>query len=354
MPGETRAMSDQDRKPTIFDVARLSGASTKTVSRVINNERYVREETRERVRKAVAELGFQPNIQARTLAGDRSFLVGHFFGDKAGVYTLDIQIGLLERCRDSSYHLLIEEIDYTSPQVGRRVSAIVNQLRLDGVILTAPMTDHPDVLAELHQARVPFVRITPEQEMPEVPSVRMDERLAAATLVRHLLAQGHRRIGLIRGRTNHIATDLRQSGYEDALAEAGLRPDPALIAQGDFTFDSGLAPARQLLSLAERPTAIFAMNDEMAASVLAVAHDRGLTLPDELSVVGFDDVPLARMVWPPLTTARQPVETLARTAADILLSRLINRRATSWPDPVPHPVLPHDILYRKSVAPTRG
>lgn len=349
-------MTADDRKPTIIDVARLAGASFKTVSRVINNERYVREETRARVQKAVAELGFQPNIQARTLAGDRSYLIGHIYGDKGGLYTLDIQVGLLDRCRESGYHLLIEEIDYTSPHVEKRVSAIVNQLRLDGVILTAPVTDHPAVLGVLDRVRIPYVRITPEREIEHVPSVRIDEQAASRTLVQHLLSLGHRRIGLIRGLPNHTATELRQSGYCAALAQAGLPVDPQLIQRGAFTFASAREPARALLSLADPPTAIFAMNDEMAAGALGMAHEMGLSLPEDLSVVGFDDMSLARMVWPPLTTVRQPVEELARTAVDILFARLAGKRdqGDAWPSPVPHPILPHEITYRMSAVARRG
>lgn len=349
-----------ERKPTIIDVARLAGASFKTVSRVINNEPHVRAETRARVLQAVADLGFQPNIQARTLAGDRSFLIAHIYGDKGGFYTLDIQVGLLDRCREAGYHLLIEEIDYTSPHVEQRVGAIVNQLRLDGVVLTAPVTDHPVVLGVLDRMAVPYVRITPEREIPEVPSVRIDERAASRTLVERLLALGHRRIGLIRGQANHTATELRQGGYCDALAAASLPIDPQLIQRGGFTFASGRDPARALLSLPDPPTALFAMNDEMAAGALSIAHEMGLVLPDELSVVGFDDMMVAQMVWPPLTTVRQPVGEMARRAADILFARLAMPRTggrrgprAGWPAPVPHAILPYELVERQSAVPPR-
>ncbi|ASG23351.1 MULTISPECIES: LacI family DNA-binding transcriptional regulator [Nitrospirillum] len=343
-------MAGPDRKPTIIDVARLAGASIKTVSRVINKERYVSPDMQERIEKAVAELGYQPNMMARSLASERSNLIGHLYGDAGGPYTLEIQVGLLNRCRAHGYHLMIEEIDYRSPNVEQRASAIVNQMRLDGVVLTAPVTDNPIVLRILEEAGVPYVRVTPQQESETSPSVRIDERQAAYTLTQHLLALGHRRIGFIKGKANHTATILRYTGYCEALTDAGVTVDPVLVEQGEFTYASAVACARRLLDQPHRPTAIFASNDEMAAAVVAEAHNRGFSLPANLSVVGFDDTPLAEMMWPPLTTVRQPVREMAETAADILIGLLSQRGKVDWPKPVPHQVLAHTILLRQSTA----
>lgn len=340
-----------ERKPTIIDVAQAAGASIKTVSRVMNNERYVSAETRERVMKAMADLKFQPNRSAQSLKGDRSYLIAHIYGDPGGPYTGEIQMGLLNRCREQGYHLLIEEIDYNAEDVHERVSKLVNQLSLDGVVLTAPVTDNDDVLAVLRAADVDYVRVTPAVENAESSSVRIDERAAAADITLHLLAFGHRRIGFIKGRPNHAGTDLRYGGYCDALREYGLEPDPEIVEQGGFTYRSALAPARRLLSLDNPPTAIFASNDEMAAGVLSVAHDRGLSLPTDLSVVGFDDIQLSEMVWPPLTTVRQPIQEMADAAAEMLIEALTHRRQPDGPKPVTHRVLPHHVVIRRSTAP---
>ncbi len=342
-----------DRKPTITDVAKLAGVSIKTVSRVINGERYVTPDMQERVRKAVTELGFQPNLSARSLAGDRSWLIGHLYGDPSGTYTAEVQAGLLNRCREYGYHLLIEEIDYHSPDVEQRSSALINQLRPDGVVLTAPVTDNPIVLGVLAAAHVPYVRITPEQENDASPSVRIDERQAAIKLTQHLLSLGHRRIGFIKGSPNHAATELRFSGFSAAMAEVGLAIEPDLVEKGRFSYASAVPCARRLLARPDRPSAIFASNDEMAAAVIAVGHEFGIATPEELSVVGFDDTPMAQMLWPALTTVRHPVSEMGEAAADMLFAMFARKGQdiSAEPPPTPHRVLPYEIIIRQSTGP---
>ncbi|MDE1149875.1 MAG: LacI family DNA-binding transcriptional regulator [Azospirillaceae bacterium] len=342
-------MGADARKPTIIDVARQSGVSIKTVSRVLNGEPYVNRATLDRVTQAIKDLGYQPNMSARTLAGKRSYLLAHLYGDPAGPYTMEIQAGLLNRCRALGYHLLIEEIDYRGDDVEQRVRAVLDWLRPDGVVLTAPITDNPAVLSVLAGKSVPVVRVTPEPGGEVSSSVWIDERQAAAAMTRHLLALGHRRIGLIKGPGNHAATDRRHQGYHDALAEVGIAEDPALVEQGAFTFPSALPCADRLLGLSDRPTAIFACNDEMAAGVIVAAQARGLKLPDDLSVAGFDDCPIASMTWPALTTVRQPMKQLGEEAADLLIARLTERRNNGA---VPHRLVPHEMVVRASTAPT--
>lgn len=343
-----------DKRPTIIDVAERAGVSIKTVSRVINNERHVSTETRTRVRKAVADLGFEANEQARGMRSqkeERSHVVAQLYGDHGGPYTADIQIGLLSRCRYFGYHLVIEELDYRSPDVERHTRDLLRRLKIDGAVLTAPLTDNPIIQGVLNEAGVPYVRVTPLVESRHLPSVRSDEKRAAYQLTQHLIALGHRRIGFIRGLENHAATHLRYAGFEQAMGEAGLAIDPALIEDGEFRYFAALPCANRLLSHADRPTAIFASNDEMAAAVIKVAHERDLRLPDELSVVGFDDVPTAEMLWPPLTTVRQPVVKLGAAAGDLLFARLSPQGFGEWPNAMTHPVLQHDIVLRGSTAP---
>jgi LacI family transcriptional regulator len=157
----------------------------------------------------------------------------------------------------------------------------------------------------------------------------------------HLINAGHRRIGFIKGHPNHMASDDRLFGYRRALDRAGISFDPVLVADGEFDFESGVRAGNHFLDLPDRPTAIFAANDDMAAGVLAVAHDRNIDLPGELSVAGFDDTTLARTVWPPLTTIHQPMAELARTAAEILIAG----------GDITHRRLPHQLIERASVAP---
>jgi len=345
------------RKPTIVDVAERAGVSIKTVSRVINNEPHVSEATRTRVECVVSELGFEVNASARGMRAPntgRSFVIAQLYGDPGGSYTSNIQLGLLDRCRYFSFHLLIEELDYQSPDVERRARDLVRRLKLDGAVLTAPLTDNEIVMGVLDEAGVPYVRITPLHDSSEIPSVRSDEKRAAYQLTQHLLALGHRRIGFIKGLLNHAATHLRYSGFEQAMTEAGVEIDPSLIEEGEFRYFAAIPCAHRLLAHKDRPSAIFASNDEMAAAVIRVGHELGLNLPEDLSIVGFDDTPMAEKLWPSLTTARQPVAGLGAAAGDMLFTRLLPASPTSWPSPAPQQILPHDIVLRGSTAPWHG
>ncbi len=343
-----------EKKPTIIDVAERAGVSIKTVSRVINNERHVSAETRTRVRKAVADLGFEANESARGMRSqsqERSFVIAQLYGDPGGPYTSDIQMGLIARCRYFGYHLVIEELDYRSPDFERRARALLRRLRLDGAVLTAPLTDNEVIQTVLREAGVPFVRVTPLTESRQIPSVRIDEQRAAYQLTQHLLALGHRRIGFLKGLPNHAGTHLRYGGFEQAMTEAGVAIDPDLVEHGEFRYFPAIHCANRLLSRVAPPSAIFASNDEMAAAVIKVAHERDFRLPDDLSVVGFDDIPAAEMLWPSLTTVRQPVMKMAAAAGDLLFARLSAAGGGQWPSPVPHLVLQHDIVLRGSTAP---
>ncbi|MDV6330873.1 LacI family DNA-binding transcriptional regulator [Asticcacaulis sp. 201] len=348
------------RKPTIIDVASRAGVSIKTVSRVINNERHVSADMRARVRAAVAELGFEVNESARGMRSqtpDKSYVVAQLYGDPGGAYTSDIQIGLLSRCHYFGYHLVVEELDYQSPDIERRTKDLVRRLKLDGAVLTAPLTDNEVVLGVLDEAGVPYVRVAPVTEARHLPSVRIDEKRAAYQLTQHLIAFGHTRIGFIRGLPGHSATLLRWEGFEQAMSEAGLAIDESLIEDGGFRYFSALPSAHNLLERPDRPTAIFASNDEMAAAVISVAHELGLTLPDDCSVVGFDDIATSEMLWPSLTTVRQPVTRLGAAAGDLLFTRLSplssSPDSVEWPNPAPHVVLQHDVVLRASTAPLR-
>jgi len=344
-------MKAGESKATITDVARLADVSMKTVSRVINKEPNVSAALRERVMQAAAQLGYQPSVSARSLAGVRSFLIGFLFGDPGGDYTHRVEVGLLNRCREAGYHLMIEQIDAAAADVAERTSALVAQLRLDGVVLTAPITDHRDVLRVLDAARVPYVRIAPDIDSDVSPQVRIDDFRAARELTEHLLGLGHRRIGFIKGDPWHAAARLRFEGFADALRGHGVALDPQLVEQGSFSYASGLDCARRLLGRADPPTAVVASNDDMAAAVIAVAHAMRLAVPERLSVVGFDDAPIAEVVWPALTTVRQPIGLMAAAAADLLLELAASRNGPHWPQPMPRRQLDYQLMVRQSTAP---
>ena len=336
---------------TIQEVADLAKVSPKTVSRVINKEPGVHVDTQQRVLQAIEQLDYRPNFNARSLASDRSFLIG-LFCDKPGDYLSDFQTGAVERCRESGYHLMVEPWDSSSAEIGQEVTTLLRQLRLDGVILLPPLSDHPVILGKLAEARAPAVRIAPMHDDLHSPSVRIDDYAAARQMTIHLRSLGHRRIGFILGRPGHGATEQRYRGFIDEMMAQDMPIDPALVLTGNFLFADGVACAEQMLDMADPPSAIFASNDDTAAAAISVAQKRGLHLPGQLSVAGFDDAPVASMIWPQLTTIRQPVATMARVATGLIIEHSPRRRG--WPERMPHALLDFELVIRTSTAPPGG
>jgi LacI family transcriptional regulator len=336
------------RSVTIQEVAELAEVSAKTVSRVLNHEPGVHVETKNRILKAIEQLDYQPNVNARGLAGDRSFLIG-LFCDKPGDYLSEFQAGAVQRCRESDFHLTVEPWESDNPEIGRQVNTLLRQLRLEGVILLPPLSDHPIVLDTLAQKDIPTVRVAPLLEPSKSPSVSIDDYAAARRMTRHLLELGHRRIGFIVGRPGHGATEERQRGFRDEMQASGVPIDESLVKVGNFVFADGLVCAEQVLHAPSPPTAIFASNDDTAAAVISMARRMGLSLPGQLSIAGFDDAPLATMIWPELTTIRQPVGALARAAAELIIEHSPRRRG--WPEPLPHRLLDFELLVRGSTSP---
>jgi LacI family transcriptional regulator len=209
------------------------------------------------------------------------------------------------------------------------------------VILTPPLTENQAVRQALNDRGLPFVMTAPARLDPTIASAFIDNAQAAQDMTRHLIEAGHKRIGFVAGDPRYAASARRKEGYEAALGEAGLAFDPELVQSGQYTFASGSEAAEKLLALKNPPTAIFASSDDMAAGVLATAHRLGIKVPSALSVAGFDDTDLAPVVWPPLTTIRQPVRDLGYAAADLLLAPHSS---------VEQRLLPHALIIRGSVA----
>jgi LacI family transcriptional regulator len=324
---------------TIKDVSRVAGVSIKTVSRVLNKEKYVREETKRRVEEAVAALNFSPSLAARTLAGRRSFQIALLYDNHSPHYIHQVQEGVWARTREEGVRMLAQPVDVAFPNLAAEVGGLIDETHVDGIILSSPVTDAPEVLAELERRHIRFVRISPGTNHAMTSSVFMDDVQAADDMTSHLINQGHKRIGFVIGHPNHMASDQRHFGYRRALDRAGIAYEPHLVRQGSFDFESGRAAAEALIALPNPPTAIFASNDDMAAGVLAYAHGVGLDVPEDLSVAGFDDTALASLVWPPLTTIRQPVRDLAYTAASLLFGA---------DETVIHQRLPHELVIRAS------
>ncbi|HBG88917.1 MAG TPA: LacI family transcriptional regulator, partial [Stenotrophomonas sp.] len=268
----------------IEDVAAVAGVSIKTVSRVLNHEPNVREQTRERVLAAVARLGYKPNLSARSLAGQRSYALALVYNNPSRNYLMEIQSGMLEACHAQHYNLILGPVG-TGRRTQPDLAALFENSRPDGVVLIPPLTDDEVVLSYLEEQDIPFACIAPRHPEGRI-GVRMDETTAVVELIGHLVAQGHRRIGHIKGPRAHGACQWRHAGYRQALREAGIDYDPDLVVSGQFSFESGVDAANTLLDLDDPPTAIFAANDDMAAAVYRVAGERGLRVPRAISLWG--------------------------------------------------------------------
>jgi LacI family transcriptional regulator len=327
------------------DVAREAGVSIKTVSRVLNREAGVHDHTRAQVLAVVERLKYRPKLSARSLAGARSFLIGLLYYDPSAAFVGAAQKGAVVRCRETGYHLVVESIEDHAPDIDAQIDRMVSALRPDGMILTPPLCDNRRVLKALAERGTPVVLISPGEHDPALMTVRMDDVRAAEEVTRLLIGLGHERIGFIRGAADQAASGLRQLGFERAMKAHGLAIDPELVCPGDFSFAGGAQAAQQLLGLRDRPTAVFASNDDMALGVMAEAQRLGLGVPSELSIAGFDDSPGAALVYPPLTTVRQPLEEMARLAVDLL----ITPGAEQESEPADR-VLAHRLVVRGSTA----
>jgi LacI family transcriptional regulator len=339
-------------RATIADVARLAGVSIKTVSRVVNREPNVREATREKVEAAIAELNYRPNLSARNLASHRSHLIGLIYDDPSAYeipsagYVISLQQGVLQACGAADYGLLIHPCNYRHQHIGAELKALVEQARPDGIVLAAPLSNMPKIVDAIAATRTPFVKLSPGEENGRQYAVETNDREVCADMVDHLASLGHERIGFITGHTSHRAIEGRFLGYRDGLQRNGLTISEELVAHGDNSFSSGEACANKLLALASPPTAIFAANDDMAAGVIRSADKLRIDVPGQLSVAGFDDVSLARQVFPSLTTIRQPLSAMAEHACLALIRKLNDGAELHGTD-----VIPATLMIRESTGP---
>ena len=300
-------MQTPTSRVTINDVARLAGVSTKTISRVLNQSPLVGEETRARVEAVLAETGFVPSVQARALALRRNFLVALVHdGSDRGILDA-VEKGMLRGMDGSELSLVLRPFEDDPAPAFR---AFLDQHRPAGIVLLPPLSEMEELAGLCEETDTHCVRLGTTKGR----SLACDDRLAMAQLVSWLIRLGHRRIGFVAGRESSPAAQQRELGYLDAMADHDLDRGPTLIASGDNSFLSGIEAGRLLLEVSPRPTAIVAGNDEMAAGVIQAAGRAGLVIPDSLSVVGFDDTPLATRIWPPLTSMRVPWAEMAEQA----------------------------------------
>lgn len=304
---------------TLRDVAELAGVSTSTVSRTLERPAAVAEETQRRVMEAVAACGYTPNISARNLRKMETRLITVMLPDVTNPFFNEIVRGVEQVAREHGYSVLLADTE-NLPVQETAYGNLLAARQTDGLILLNGRIPSGLLPAEGVPAKTPPIVVACEYVANlDLPTVQIDNIKAAREATEHLLGLGHKRIGFIMGPLWSVLSRDRLHGYRDALLDAGLDYDEALVATGNFSIVSGVAAARQLLSLPNRPTAVFASNDEMAIGTMRAARDQGLRVPDDLSVMGFDDIRFAAFMDPPLTTVSQPGGDIGRNAMQLLL-----------------------------------
>jgi LacI family transcriptional regulator len=343
-----RALSKQ--MPTLEEIAKIAGASRSTVSRVINNDPNVADDTRQRVLQVIRQSNFQPNRAARRLAGGRTHILGLVIPTGvSSVFTdpyFPIQIrGISNACQDRDYSVMLwlAEADYERSAIDQ----VLNNGFLDGVIVSSmPMDD--SIITSLMRAGLPFVLVGRSPSSPGVNYIDVENRRGAMEAVTHLIRLGRRRIASITGPLNTVVGLDRRDGYLEALRIRGLTPDPALMMEGNFSEDDGHNVMKQLLPL--HPDAVFAASDAMALGAMRALREEGIKVPDDIAIIGFDDLPYSAHAEPPLTTIRQPILRTGSMAAETLID-ILEHPDESY---ARHIILPVELVIRESCGAITG
>ena len=335
-----------ERKSTLSDIAKLAKVSIKTASRVVRQESNVSPKTRTAVEAAMKALKYRPSVAPRATVGSRSYVLALIFDNPNTSYIVELLRGALEQARKDGYHLLVEPVNLASANVAEDITNLLVQSNLDGMILPPPLCDDPAILQALVSSRKPFARISPSISKEIGLRVEISDYAAAREMTMKLIQLGHTSIGFVTGRQGTATTRRRLDGFLSAMKDANLTVPDNFILEGTYEYRSGLEAGESLLKLAQRPTAIFASNDEMAAGLIAAAHKSGLSVPEELSIAGFDDSVIATVVWPQLTTVRQPIKEMAAAAVNMVTKQC--RGQTK--DEATVRKLPIDLVMRESTA----
>lgn len=334
---------------TIKDVARVAGCSIKTVSRVVNGEPYVTEETRQRVQAAVRSVGYAPNISARRLVQNKSFMVcilmyPGFYQPASEVLSRIMDVGYEE-----NYDILIQPYFPSHSRSKKKLVNLIYERRIDGFITTPPI-DTDDFVSDLISTyKVPQVQINPFTRADDIPFVAGDDYQGAYQMTEYLIHLGHRRIAFLTGPRNMHSSSDRLLGYRSALEAHRIPYDESLVYNSEWTFDGGLTAARQLLALPNRPQAIFAANDEAAFGVIYAAQEMNIRIPEQLSVSGYDNLGFSKNIWPGLTTVHQPTEELVELAARTLINLLKGNTVENA-----QVIVPARLVLRGSTGPGKG
>jgi len=316
------APTDTTRNATISDVARHAGVSLKTASRVLNNAPYpISDSTKRKVDIAVEALGYHPNLFARALVRRQSHLIGLVYDNPSPSFVVELQRGVLHRLASTPYRLLVMPFR-SSTQSAAVISDFLRSAAIDGVVLAPPASENQRLLEEIAGAGIACARISSTGPRDTGSCTMMDDYRAASKVAWHLIELGHRDVAIIRGDPTHSACEVRMQGYRDAFESVGVEILAHRVADGFFTLEGGRLAGDTLLRGTVLPTAILAQNDDMAVGALAAARALGVSVPTDLSIVGFDDSEIATAAWPTITTVRQPIFEMAATAACMVVSLL--------------------------------
>ncbi|MEM9997909.1 MAG: LacI family DNA-binding transcriptional regulator [Bacteroidota bacterium] len=314
-------------KVTIKDVAARSGVSVATVSAVVNEADWVTDATRARVQRAVAELGYRPNRVARSLKTQRADAVGAIVSDVTNPFFTEIIRGLSHALQERGRNLFLCDADHRFELGDAHLEMLIEQ-QVDGLVIIGDSVREASLQSYLRRrSHVPVVAIERDYDLPDVSCLLVDSEQGAYVATRHLIEQGFERIAYIAGPQEGAGSltygrAMRTAGWRRALAEAGLPNDDEWLARGTFRYESGASAMRDLLSRPVRPDAVFVANDMMALGAMHALHEMGLRIPDDLALVGFDDIPVAALVAPPLTTMAMPKRRLGRAAHDVLRAHI--------------------------------
>lgn len=338
-------MTQRPKQPTISDVANHAGVSPMTVSRVLNSENKVKAATKERVLNAIKALNYEPNISARALAGKRNYNIGLIYTEPSGFYWSELLVGILEGLSHVGHQLRVHKLPRKLQKKDLEAFDNFVKRRVDGLIVPPPLSDERRLRDILIDEDKPYILLSGLNARGQSKRVCIDDYAAAKAITKHLIGLGHKRIAHISGDMEQYSSNERVRGYKEALTEAGIALDDKLIRGGDFSYLSGQVASRALLEEGNRPSAIFAANDDMAAASIAVAMANGLSVPLDVSIAGFDDSPLAQALSPKLTTVQQPITDMAGQAVDSLLKLLIGKEGDDQKI-----LMPHKLVIRESTA----
>ncbi|APG63172.1 hypothetical protein LPB140_10640 [Sphingorhabdus lutea] len=331
-----------NKNPTMVDVARHAGVSLKTVSRVLNGEAHVRKKTRDAVVESANKLDYRLNLAARNLRVGAQQNILLLMNNPSRSYIQNMHFGAMMQCQQMGIqvHLNID------PLSAQQLEIIIQKLSPSGIIVAPPLCDDDSILDILHKLDTKYVAISPKNPAKTKLSVNIGDEKAAFEMTQYLIKLGHRDIGFIKGHPDHGASEKRLRGYLRALRSANITPNEDIILDGLFDYDSGLSAAQKFFNLPKYPSAIFASNDDMAAAVMSEAYRRNIRIPDDISIVGFDDSPIASVISPQLTTLRQPLEALAQRAV-----RLLHDNLSMMSGGQKILTLEHELIIRSSSGP---